>query len=326
MCETMKNKIVSDLLPISGIVPTRNRHVPLARMLHSLAKQSVQPTELIVVDGSDNDQTLQLCVQGFSGLATQIKYYRATEIGAAAQRIQAMAHVTQATIWSMEDDIILEPDCLMCLWTALQNDSQLGGVSAMMTNQNYQPPGSISRLLFHFLHGQAETSYAGKCIGPAFNVLPEDNPDLPEVVLVEWLITGCTLYRRSALPEPLFPKIFTGYSLMEDVALSLTVGKQWKLANVRTARIFHDSQPGDHKNDPGVLAQMDLVNRYYVMTRILGRQQWQDYFKLLILQLFGLVASLFYPKGWQNLPKVLRGKLQAIMKILFHQTYFESFE
>lgn len=66
---------------------------------------------------------------------------------------------------------------------------------------------------------------------------------------------------------------------MEDVTLSLTVGKQWKLANARTARIFHDSQPGDHKSSPDVLASMSLVNRYYVMTEILGRRSSNDYIK-----------------------------------------------
>jgi hypothetical protein len=47
------------------------------------------------------------------------------------------------------------------------------------------------------------------------------------------------------------------------VALSLTAGKRWKLANARTARIYHDSQPGTHNSDPRVLAEMQLVNCYY---------------------------------------------------------------
>ncbi len=58
------------------------------------------------------------------------------------------------------------------------------------------------------------------------------------MVPVEWLNTTCTLYRREALPDPPFLSHFTGYSLMEDLALSLTVGKRWKLANARGLRIF----------------------------------------------------------------------------------------
>ncbi|XZF64083.1 MAG: glycosyltransferase family 2 protein [Gloeotrichia echinulata DVL01] len=307
------------LLPISALLPTRNRSKSLSCMLKSLSQQTVQPCEMIVVDGSTDDSTQELCQSEIPGLATHIKYYRATEIGAATQRNQAMRFASQDLIWLLEDDILLEPQCLERLWAALQSDPQIGGVNAMITNQRYLPPGRISRILFRFLHGRSEKSYAGKCIGPALNLLPEDDHSLPDVVPVEWLNSGCTLYRREALPQPLFPAHFTGYSLMEDVTLSLIVGKKWKLANARTARIFHDSQPGDHKNNLGVLAKMDLVNRHYVMTQILQRYSLEDYVKLVVLQLFGLIASLTSIKGWVSLPLVLNGKLQAILHIIVAQ-------
>jgi hypothetical protein len=192
----------------------------------------------------------------------------------------------------------------------------LGGVCTLITNCHYSPPGRVSRVVFQVLHGRSESSFAGRCIGPALNLLPEDRADLPEVVPVEWMNTTCTLYRREAMPEPPFPTHFTGYSLMEDVTLSLLVGKQWQLANARTARIFHDSQPGDHKNDRGVLAKMELVNRHYVMTQILQRRSLQDHLKLVILQLFEIAASLFSRQGWQEFPALLSGKLAAIRQIL----------
>jgi glycosyltransferase involved in cell wall biosynthesis len=305
-------------LPISALVPTRHRSLPLKRTLDSLAQQSMQPAEMIVVDGSSDDETQRLCQSSVPGLITQIGYYRATEIGAATQRNQAIAQATQEFIWLMDDDILLEPECLARLWSALQNDPLLGGVNAMITNQRYLPPGRISRTLFQYLHGQAEPSYAGKCIGPALNLLPEDDPNLPEIVPVEWLNTTCTLYRRAALPNPLFPSNFVGYSLMEDVTLSLTVGKQWKLANARTARIFHDSQPGDHKNSRYVLAKMELINRHYVMTQILKRRQLQDYVKLTLLQLFEIAALFQTGKGWWSFPAVMTGKIRAVAHIVGH--------
>ena len=306
---------MNKVLPISALVPTRDRPKAFARTLNSLAKQSSQPVEIIVIDGSEDDKTKQLCQSAIPRLLTQIRYYKATAIGAATQRNQGMTQVTQEFIWLMDDDILLESDCLARLWNALHSDPRMGGVNAMITNQRYLSPGRISSTLFQFLHGSWETSYAGKCIGPALNLLPEDRDDLPDIVPVEWLNTTCTLYRREALPNPLFLSNFVGYSLMEDVTLSLTVGKKWKLANVRTARIFHDSQPGDHKNNLGVLAKMELVNRHFVMTQILGRRKLQDYFKLFILQAFEIAALLQTLKGWKSLPIVLEGKLEAIWEI-----------
>jgi glycosyltransferase involved in cell wall biosynthesis len=304
------------LLPISALIPTRHRAAAFARTLQSLALQSVQPIEMIVVDGSVDDATEALCMRQIPRLLTKIYYYRAKAIGAATQRNQAFSHTTQPYIWLMDDDILLEPDCIDRLWTALHSDPKLGGVNAMITNQRYLPPGKVSRTVFQLLHGRVETSYAGKCIGPALNLLPEDRQELPEVVAVEWLNTTCTLYRREALPNPLFTRNFVGYSLMEDVTLSLTVGKSWRLANARTARIFHDSQPGDHKSDRGMLAKMELVNRHYVMTKILGRRSFRDYLKLLLLQIFEIAASLVSLRGWRELPALLGGKLGAIRQIL----------
>ena len=306
--------LMSAPLPISAIVPTRNRRVPLERMLNSLAQQSPQPVEMVVVDASTDDDTERLCKSSVSGLETKIIYHRATDVGAATQRNQAIRYASQQTIWFVDDDVIFEPDCLERLWSALRDDPRLGGVNAMIVNQKYSSPGLASRLLFQFLNGRSESSYAGKCIGPALNLLPEDRPDLPEVVPVEWLNTTCTLYRREALPEPWFPDHFTGYSMMEDVALSLVVGRRWKLANARTARIFHNSQNGRHKADLVSLSEMELVNRHYVMTNILNRQQTGDYLKLGLLELFS-IGTFLLSENWRLIPKVLKGKLRAIKKL-----------
>ncbi len=302
-----------ELLPISAIVPTRHRSQPLARMLASLAEQSTQPLEAIVVDGSDDGATETVCRQAIQGLQTKIRYYRAERLGAAIQRNQAATYVTQNTIWLADDDILLEPECVARLWAALQSDPRLGGVNATIANQGYQPPGRLTGALLRFLNDGSAPTYAGRCLGPAFNLLPEDLPELPVVVPTEWLNSTCTLYRREALPEPLFPPVFTGYSLFEDVTLSLRVSQRgWKLANARTARIYHDSQPGDHKNNPVVLARMAMVNRYYVMTRVLGRTQPRDRLKFAVLQLFETAAAINTDRGWQSVPAVAWGKLSGL--------------
>lgn len=304
------------LLPVSALVPTLNRRDPLGRMLESLAQQSAQPAEMIVVDASPSDETKQLCETEIPGLLTKIVYLRATETGAAVQRNQAVAAASQEAVWFLDDDVLFEDDCLKLLWEAIGTDERLGGVNALITNQHYYPPGRVSRTVFRLLHGSDEASYAGKCIGPALNLLPEDRPDLPEVVSVEWLNTGCTLYRREALPDPVFAPHFKGYSYLEDVALSLTIGRKWKLANARQARIFHDTQPGEYKSSTVAMARMELVNRHYVMTQVLGRRTATDYAKLALLETFSTASGLVSLSGWLSLPAILLGKLTAIPEVV----------
>jgi glycosyltransferase involved in cell wall biosynthesis len=307
----------AELLPVAVVIPTRDRTAALRRTLESLAHQSAQPAELSIVDASADVSTRSLCVEeAIPNLRSAVSWHGADLAGAASQRNQGVRGCSQPVIGFMDDDILFEPDCFGRLWRALHSDNRIGGVNAMITNQRYQSPGRISQIVFRLLDNRPESSYAGSVLGPAVNLLPEDREDLPEVVPVEWLNTGCTLYRREALPDPPFPDHFKGYSLMEDLTLSLTVGRCWKLANARTARIFHDSQPGTHKFDPDLIAEMQLVNRHYVMTKVLGRSRLSDYLKLFLFELFSLVSTLQVPAGRMAFGSTLRGKARACRLIV----------
>jgi len=307
----------STTIPLSAVIATKDRAASLSRTLESLARQEVLPEEMIFVDGSANEESRRVVESWGAEAAPKVtvRWQRAEQLGAAIQRNQGISAVTQPFVWFMDDDILFEPECLIRLWRAMESDLRLGGVNAMITNQKYHPPGRVSRLIFTLLHGRNAQSFAGRILGPAVNLLPEDRDNLPEVVPVEWLNTTCTLYRRQALPQPVFDSIFTGYSMMEDVTLSLRVGEKWKLANARTARIFHDSQPGMHKSDTSGLAAMELINRHYVMAHVLGRRGVRDYLRLLLWEVFQLAAGASQAASRAALPATLRGKWQAIREV-----------
>jgi len=306
------------VLPVSVVIPTRNRVDPLSRMLASLKAQGPLPAEIIIMDGSQGDATRELSAAYAGEVAPQgcqVTWKRAQALGAAVQRNQGIALARQPIVGFCDDDIVFETACLERLFEALDRDEMLGGVNAMITNQRYHPPGATSRVIFYLMAGSNEPSYAGRVLGPAVHLLPEDRDDLPEVVQVEWLNLGCTLYRRKALPDPPFADFFTGYSIMEDVTLSVNVGRKWKLANVRSARIFHDSQPGDYKADRVALERMELVNRHYVMTRVLGRRRLRDYVKLLIWESFQLGICALRTRAQREFWLAMKGKLHGLVDI-----------
>jgi glycosyltransferase involved in cell wall biosynthesis len=304
-----------NLVPISTVVATQNRATLFKRTLESLAGQSAQPLEIIVIDASNDSATKQLCQSMIPDLQSQIKWVAADVSGAAPQRNQGAAMAAKPFICFFDDDILFEPDCISRLWRAIQPDKNLGGVNAMIVNQRYYPPGLMSRTMFTLLNGRREKTFAGRVIGPAINLLPEDRGDLPEVVPVEWLNTTCTIYRREALPDPPFRAEFTGYSLMEDLALSLEVARKWKLANARTARIVHESQPADYKSDERLRSCMELVNRHFIMTRIMERRGLVDYAKLALWELFSIASAAADHNRRKMLLYILRGKWRAVRQI-----------
>jgi GT2 family glycosyltransferase len=307
------------IAPASAVIATRNRAASLARTLHSLAMQEVAPSELVVIDGSENEATKDMVAKFSEGHspALSVRWIPAAVVGAAAQRNQGVSLATQPFIWFFDDDVIFEPGCAEQLWKAINADPTVGGVNAMIVNQRYHPPGRISRAVFRLMHGRRERSYAGKVIGPVVTLLPEDSTALPDVVPVEWLNTTCTIYRREALPSPPFDAVFTGYSLMEDVALSLRVGKKWKLANARTARIVHESQSGEHKSDARLVARMELINRYYVMRKILDQRGALSILRLFVWQLFQLASVAARSSTRRKTAPILLGQAEALKAIMF---------
>lgn len=299
----------------SVIIPTRNRPDALKRTLDSYLKQKIAAAEVLIIDASEANSTEKLVRQAPKEYA--LRYLKAQNVGAATQRNQGIEAATQPFLLFCDDDILFEPECLARLWHAILSDVGLGGVSAFITNQHYAPPRLASRTMFMLMNGGPEKSYAGKIVGPALTLLPEDRDDLPEVVPVDWLYLGCTVYRRNALPDPVFDSHFQGYSYMEDLTLSLRVARRgWKLANVRTARIYHDSQTSEHKRDIAAFAEMDLNNRHYVMTRVLDRDQFADYFRLSLWEVFQLLARLARWRTWNTLPAYVRGRARAVGKII----------
>jgi glycosyltransferase involved in cell wall biosynthesis len=297
----------SQQLPVSVVIPTRDRTAVLIRTLESLLSQDALPYEIIVVDSSQNFATRD----ALAANSTIIHWIPSIIPGAAVQRNLGLAAASQSVIAFLDDDILLQPHCFKRLWDALHSGPKIGGVNAMISNQRYQSPGRFSRFMFRLIGGTGG-SFAGRVLGPAVNLLPEDRDDLPDTVPVEWLNTTCTLYRREALPDPPFPSHFTGYSLMEDLTLSATVARQWKLFNARTARIFHDSQPGSHKSDPVALAEMELLNRYYVTTQVLGRRGFRMLMKLALWESFQLLSLVRSTPSPGLLARTLWGKIRAI--------------
>lgn len=301
------------------VVATRDRAKSVSLMLESLFQVGALPTEIIVVDASSDPRAMHHVLSAWRNRVQNhchVRWEEAHEAGAAVQRNQGVELSTQPMIWFVDDDVTFKSDCASRLLGALERDSHLGGVNAMIMNQSYSSPGVVSRAMLTFLHGRQEKTFAGKVIGPAINLLPEDSYTLPEVVPVEWLNTTCTMYRREALPSPPFSPFFTGYSFMEDVALSLQVGKNWKLANARTARIFHDSQTSDDKANAHLLSEMELTNRHYIMTEILGKRRWADYGRLALWEIFTVASAATSMSGRKKILPMISGKWSALRHLL----------
>jgi hypothetical protein len=97
------------------------------------------------------------------------------------------------------------------------------------------------------------------------------------------------------------------------------IGRKWQLYNVQNARIFHDSQDGSHKKNIIRLAEMELLNRYYVMTVILGKKEIIYFVKLFVFESFIFISKCRRIKNIGFLPLVIMGKLLGLKRIILRE-------
>jgi GT2 family glycosyltransferase len=310
------------IVPVSAIIPTRNRAETLTCFLNSLASQDPLPAEIVICDASDDDTTLTRAVAMQTAWAqtsaANVRWtvQRATQVGLAPQRNQAVAAAHEPLVWFLDDDIVLEPGCLHHLHEALTATPHLGGVTATLVNEPYHPPGRLTLALMRwFENGHQRSSYASSCIGPGWTFLPDGTLPAPPLRSAEWLGGGCTLYRKAALPTPAVPAHFEAGALGEDLAASLTVGLHWQLGHAPAARAIHNSQGGDHKSSMLRRADQSLRNRYYIMTRIMGKVTLRDHFDFALMHLFTLASLLRRRHTWPALLPTTAGYCQALFKL-----------
>lgn len=317
----------SRLLKISAIVPTVGRVRRLERTLIGIRDHQPTVKEVVVVGVGLTPCEISELSSIFDMSDISFVYEDAKEQGAASQRNQAFGISTQPFILFVDDDVDLEANCLAALWKVMCENPEIGGVNSHISNQFYSSPGRAMRAIYSFVGCPRAGSLAGRCCGPALNFLPELRKSTGgDLQSADWLNTTCTLYRRESLPKGLFPDFFRGYSLMEDVGLSLVVGRRWKLATANHARIFHDSKPACYKSRVFQREKMEFVNRYYIMTCCFGRRGNLWIFRHCVMQLASVLLSLRNLDGWWRFPTLVAAKIVAVVLVLKDRSSWSEFE
>jgi len=315
---------LNSMVPCAVVIATLHRPLTLERAIKCLAAQDVRPAQVIVADGAE-DRKLEPIVRNLAAeLSLPLRYHLCKQRGAAAQRNEAAQLVSEDVILFMDDDVYMEPGCLKAMMKVLTDDekTEIGGVGVILTNQHYTPPRKLFKLWLSFLAGERADSYAGRVIGPAVNILPASLTD-GRVVEVEWLNSTCTAYRREAFLAERFGEQFEGYSMFEDVHLSLRIGRRWKLVVATGARAFHDTQPSPFKR-PFRKAKMEVENRYLVMTDVMGRRDFGHYLKFALLIPFSFVCnvrSVRSLQGFKGLFFNTLGHVAGLLNLIWHRGY-----
>jgi len=133
-------------LPISVIIPTKNRRTDLLTAFRSLLRQTVLPAQIVVVDQSRDDSVLRCLQRELAGIeSVRLDYvYDPSLNGAAAARNRAM-DIAGGDMWLfLDDDVDLEANFIQRLLESYDTYPSAGGISGIITN--YPLPSVTSRL------------------------------------------------------------------------------------------------------------------------------------------------------------------------------------
>ena len=268
---------------ISAIVPTIGRPESLRALLDSLAAQTNPPDEIIVADASVDDFTEQVVFDFAFQSALIVNRVAVHPPNAVRQRTAAINVARGELLLFLDDDVVLEPDCVEQMLSLLEQNENVVAVTADFNNQTWPEPTRIWQLYLRHVLKLKQNAWQGRVVGPllrfGYNPLPS------EPCSIEWLGSGNSLVRRSTfINAGGFSDFFLHRcTINEDVDLGLKLRRLGTIMFCPAARMAHHHAPSGRVTML-MAAEDDLFNRFFILRRTMG---------LSLLRSFGLVLLYF---------------------------------
>jgi GT2 family glycosyltransferase len=265
------------------IVCTYMRPKPLIKLLQSVEKQTVYPNEILIIDGSTNNETKTILD---ANPFKKLKYYQVDDknIGLTKQRNYGINLVQEESeiICFLDDDTVLHTDYFEQLLNTYKHYPDALGVGGYIENETvfefvgdaYQPKfdefyfdgwkrKDSSRFIIRKKMGLAPDCPPG--FSPEFSharsvsFLPPSN----KIYEVELLMGGISSFKQKVFEIYKFSTFFEGYGLYEDADFSLRIAKAGKLYLNTAAKLKHCHEelgrPNQYK-----YGKMVVKNGWYV--------------------------------------------------------------
>lgn len=303
---------------ISIIIPTIGRRQSLIDLLTSLTRQTMAALEIIVADGSCSDEIEQVVKNPFwlsNGLV--IKHIRINPPNAVKQREAAISMAKGTFLLLLDDDVVLESDCVEQLLSRMLENSQIVAVTADFNNQSWSQPTRFWKIYLRYFMGMNEGEWQGRVIGPLlrFGFDPVPKTSVP----IEWIGSGNSLIRRSAYEKVNgFSDFFLHRCTMnEDIDLALKLGRVGTLLFCPAARLTHHHAPSGRVS-PKIVAEDDIFNRFMILHNTLNYSLLYSFY---LVTLYAFIESVSNLLGMvkrmrvNNTVSLLMGRICGLIKI-----------
>lgn len=292
------------------------RPIPLLNLLNSVKIQTLYPNEILIIDGSTNEDTAEIIAQNsFQNLT----YFQvsAADRGLTKQRNFGVSKVSNDSevICFLDDDTILEPTYFEEIINAFQSDNDIVGVAGVAINEmrwiEKQPNKKYSKYKFYdfegYVYPEGLRNVMRNILGLQSNLGPGRIPEFSngrtcgfplndKIYEVDLLIGMSFSFRKIVFNSIKFSHYFEGYGLYEDADFSIRAQQFGKNVITTKAKLshYHDQSGRPNKYQYG---KMVTRNGWYVWRvkypnpSFVARFKWNAISLLLIIIRFSNIFT-----------------------------------
>jgi len=232
---------------VSIVIPTYNRKNDVLECLGSLKKLDYPNYEIIVVDNNSTDGTSEAIEQDFPDV--KILQSR-SNLGVTGGRNLGARHAKGDFVLFLDNDMIVEENCVTELVKAMQTDQRIGAVGPII--YYYDDPERV------WAAGTSISLVTGKV---SFNLSKSINKgQFTDAMSVE-VLPAIALVRKSLLKSVgLFDDTF--FAVYEDTDFCFRIREAgYRLLCISATRAWHKVSSDERKSIEGVMNRAYLVSR-----------------------------------------------------------------
>jgi GT2 family glycosyltransferase len=270
-------------MKFSLIICTYMRPKPLLKLLQSVQEQTLYPDEILIVDGSVNDQT-QLAIKDHHFQNLNYFLVSREDRGLTKQRNFGISHVgnDMEVVCFLDDDTILEKDYFEQLINTFVQDRTVSGVGGVAINENTWQIIDANKKYNKYKYFQFEgfvykeglRNIVRNYLGLQSNLAPGKMPNYShgrtcgfplngKIFEVDLLIGMSMAYRKSVVDNIQFSSYFEGYGLYEDADFSIRALQFGKNMINTKVQLSHYHNPSGRPNQYQY-GKMVVRNGWYV--------------------------------------------------------------
>jgi len=267
------------------VIATRNRPEALELSIPRMLNQSRKPSQLIVIDSSDDHSLAHAAVTKAIGNHEIDLTVVHGQRGLTRQRNEGLGYVKHPIVFYPDDDSIWYPNVAKEKMAIYEEDTA-NKISAVCGQETREPPADFNplkeasyrmkksdrlRASLGYRRTQFERAFfpdPAKLVGeefyPSFERTRWHRDH--EVEPVEWMTGFRMSFRTKVIREVGFDEIFNAYSLFEDIDASFGAWSQGAVVAARKALIFHYKSP-ERRGNGRRLGAEQLLNKAYIVAK-----------------------------------------------------------